>query len=191
MDNALLLWINHDWASPVADVFFEWVTSKRWFGIPLLVIGATYFGLKYRWDGAKLGLALLMVVGCADFLGGIIKDSVEAPRPCAEIYDQLRHYDTNYGPCAQGNTGMPSNHAINFFAAFAFLALIMRRKAWIIPMFTVAVAVGLSRIYLGLHYPSQVLAGATLGMLWGAAAAHWILPQFPFFARLHPKLTPH
>jgi len=191
MDNALLLWINHDWASPLSDFLFEWVTSKRWFGIPVLVMGAAYFAIRYRWDGAKLGLALLMVVGSADFLGGTIKDTVQSPRPCAEIYDQLRHVDTGYGPCAQGTTGMPSNHALNFFAAFAFLAVIVRRKSWVIPMLAVAMAVSLSRIYFGLHYPSQVLAGTTLGLLWGAAVAHWILPRFAFFNRLRPKLTPH
>ena len=189
MDNALLLWINHQWASAPADFLFQWVTSKTLFGLPVLILAVAYFSWRYRADGFKLGIGLMLVVGAADLLGGTIKDTVQANRPCAEIFDQLRHVDTDSGPCANGTTGMPSNHAINFFAAFAFLAVIMRRPAWVAPMFFVAAAVSLSRIYFGLHYPSQVLVGATLGVIWGAVAARWILPRFPFFARLHPKIV--
>lgn len=188
MDNALLLWINHAWASPPADFLFGWITSKTLFGLPLLALGVVYFSWQFRTDGFKLGIGLLLVVGAADFLGATIKDAVQAARPCAEIHAQLRHTEPDNGPCNQGYTGMPSNHAVNFFAAFAFLALIMRRTTWIAPMFFVATAVGISRIYFGLHYPSQVLVGAAIGACWGAAAAHWMLPRFAFFERLRPKL---
>ena len=83
---------------------------------------------------------------------------------------------------------MPSNHALNFFAAATFLGLLARRRSAWATLFTLAAAVGLSRVYLGRHYPSQVLVGAAIGVVAGLLG--WlIVARLPFGkrARAHPQ----
>ncbi len=69
---------------------------------------------------------------------------------------------------------MPSNHALNSFAATAFLFVTRPAwKGWRLFLLVSAILVALSRIYLAKHFPSQVVMGAAIGTLWGLAAA-WL-----------------
>ena len=122
-------------------------------------------------------LALTVVVG--DLLGGFLKDAFAAPRPCQAMFEELRALGGAVAErCGKAPNGMPSNHAINFFAAATFIALATPWRRWRIGLFACAVLVGLSRIYLGKHYPSQVLAGALVGALVGALGA-WLASRYP------------
>nr|WP_277752057.1 phosphatase PAP2 family protein [Corynebacterium silvaticum] len=66
------------------------------------------------------------------------------------------------------NPSFPSGHATTAFAAAMVLALLCRRW-WVLTVWIVAAAVGLSRLYVGVHWPSDVLAGALLGAAIAAA----------------------
>ena len=85
-------------------------------------------------------------------------------------------------PCANGRRGMPSGHALNFFSAAAFLGLALRRRALTAALFAIAALVALSRVYLGVHYPSQALAGAALGAALGLIAA-WLARRYLSFVQ--------
>ena len=63
----------------------------------------------------------------------------------------------------------PSGHAVLAFGAAAFLALRLHQRQWTVLLFGVATAIGFSRVYLGHHYPSDVLAGALMGAAIGIA----------------------
>ncbi len=191
VDRQILLWINQDWAQPWLDTLFAWVSERGAFSIPLLL--AILAGLA-AWrgrDGVKLWGLLILAVLLGDGIGNLLKHLIEQPRPCFEVWELLR--PPGGGAPRQCNapvTGMPSNHALNFFAAAVFLALTVRARWLTVAMAVIAVLVAVSRVYLGKHYPSQVLAGAGIGLAWGALAAGLALRFLPFARRLRPQAPP-
>lgn len=185
MDEAILLWINQGWAHPWLDSFFWWVSQRASFSFPLAGLLLLFFVRRFRQDGAKLWLLLALTVGAGDALGNLLKHITGQPRPCHAMAEQVRQPGRAPGaPCGDNLHGMPSNHTLNFFAAATFLSLVMRSRAWAAVAFTVALLVGISRIYLGKHYPSQVLAGAMIGAAIGYIGA-WIgVNYLPFMQRI-------
>ncbi|MDX1251453.1 MAG: phosphatase PAP2 family protein [Gammaproteobacteria bacterium] len=193
MDETVLLWINQGWAHPWLDSFFWWVSQRASFAFPLAGLLLLFLVRRFRQDGVKLWLLLALTVGAGDALGNLLKHITDQPRPCYAVADLVRQPGQAPGtPCGGDLYGMPSNHALNFFAAAAFLSLVMRSRAWLAGAFTVALLVGISRIYLAKHYPSQVLAGATIGAALGYIGA-WIgVNYFPFMQRIKRKAhLPH
>ncbi len=166
MNEHLLRLLAEGHGHPLLDALMHGLSAKAGFGLPLL---ALLLVLLWRRDGRCglwTGLGLLLVVGSGDALGNLLKDLIGLPRPCADP-----HLPLQVAPCPGDASGMPSNHALNFFATFAYLSLLLRRWHWGLPLGLIAVGVAVSRVYLGAHYPDQVLVGALLGLAWGAAGA--------------------
>lgn len=184
MDEALLLWINQDWAHPALDLFFGWLSSRQGFALPLAALLLVLFTVRWRKAGFYLWLVTVLVVGSADLLGNILKYQFAQPRPCYAMADQVRL--VNGQPCSENLSGMPSNHAINSFALAAFLTIVLRRSGWSMLLFLVAGLVALSRIYLAKHYPGQVAAGALIGILWGGISG-WLGLKYCAFIRRFSK----
>ena len=186
MDERLLLWINQGWAHPFLDGLFWWVSQRGWFALPLA--GLLFYDRVRRYGSAsiKLFLLLALTVASGDLLGGVLKDLFDAPRPCQAIFEQLRGLNGPLAsPCGSALKGMPSNHAINFFAAATFVAFATSWRGWRSGLFLIAILVALSRIYLGKHYPSQVLAGAAIGGLIGGLGAWLTIRYRPLYALTH------
>jgi membrane-associated phospholipid phosphatase len=176
--------INQGWADPGLDFLFGWVSEQLWFSIPLLFGLLIYLWRLYRQDGVRLWLLLILVVMLGDMLGNLLKAYFAIPRPCYDLFDLLRPPGGGAPQqCSGAVTGMPSNHALNFFAVTAFLAYTTRRRALSSLLLLISLAVGLSRIYLAKHYPSQVLAGAAVGTLFGWGIAWLGLRTFAFGRR--------
>lgn len=185
MDEAILLWINQGWAHPWLDPLFIFI-SQRAFSFPLLLGILLLSAWQFKKDGVKLWLLLLAVIIGGDLFGNVIKHLTDQPRPCYELQDIVRQPGrVSPGPCGDNMAGMPSNHALNFFAAAAFLAMVVGRRSWSISLFSIALLVGISRIYLGKHYPGQVLAGAVIGALLGYIAAWLGIKYLSFIQRVH------
>ncbi len=180
MDAELLIWINQAWANPWLDLLFIWISEKYTFSFPLLAILIVYFGLKYGKSGWILGLFIVLVPAIADLVGNMLKDFFSHPRPCFEYAHLLRKPGGISTACATSTGGMPSNHAINFFAVFTFLSVVLKRWPLTIAFITLSVLVGISRIYLANHFPSQVLVGAIIGAMIGYLLAWLCLKRWPF-----------
>lgn len=172
-DQKLLILINTVWISPYADLFFGFITNfhKNYkYSIPLAISLIAWL-LIIDWRGAfKVLLSLILVVAISDLVCyRIIKKHVERPRPKdnSELVGQLRLIGQ-----AQG-TSFPSNHTSNCFAAAVVLIGNFRRRYL---FYTFAGLIGYSRIYLGVHYPSDVIAGAIIGILVGVLCHEAIFP---------------
>jgi len=187
LDDALLLWINQGWGHPLLDGLFWWVSQRLWFAFPLAAILLCDSVRRSGRAGGRLFLLLAATIACGDIFGNLLKDAFAEPRPCQVVFDQLRALGGGaVARCGTDPNGMPSNHAINFFAAATFIALATPWREWRIGLLVAAALVGLSRIYLGKHYPGQVLAGALIGAAIGGLGA-WLAIRYRAAWRLPPR----
>jgi glycosyltransferase involved in cell wall biosynthesis/membrane-associated phospholipid phosphatase len=187
MDERILLWINQGWGNALFDGLFWWVSQRPEFTYPLALLLLYDCSRREGRAGARLFLVLLLTITVGDLLGHLLKDLFAMPRPCQAIFEQLRALGGGVlRRCGDKPNGMPSNHALNFTAAAVFVLWTLPWRRWRLGLVALAVLVGLSRIYLGKHYPSQVLAGALIGLALGTLAAWlairyrraWGLPAF-------------
>lgn len=145
-----------------ATAFFV-VVSAWWVKGPLFVAAALMRDVKDRALLPLKALAVAVALLAADLLSGAIKHAVDRPRPprADPAFDAA--------VAVPSSPSFPSGHATTTFACAVAIALLVPRLRW--PALAVAAAVGLSRIYLGVHYALDVVAGAALGTLIGAAVA--------------------
>ncbi|MCP9235134.1 phosphatase PAP2 family protein [Lewinella sp. JB7] len=168
IDHYLFDLINQQWANPVLDAILPVYRDKlTW--IPLY-IAVLY--LIWRRFGTRRAVYLLLCIGTviavADQLAAtVIKPWVGRLRPCATpaLADRVREL-VNCG----GALSFPSNHATNHFAVATVMSLTwVRRRGWKFAWFLWAFTISLAQVYVGKHYPGDILAGAALG-----AAVGWI-----------------
>jgi len=159
IDLAVFYFFNHTISTGFLDKFFSIITDvNKWYIAYVILIGIAFFKGGRRGKIAVIGLILLIIV--TDQTGyRVLKELFERVRPCNALTDAI----TPTG-CA-GGFSFPSNHAVNNFAAAVFLLRLFPNYKWI--FLAVAILVSISRIYLGVHYPSDVLGGALIGAAFG------------------------
>jgi undecaprenyl-diphosphatase len=114
----------------------------------------------YRLRGLACLLAGGIAVGLNDFIcHNVLKELVARPRPCHTL-PELQHI-TN----CSNSFSFPSNHASNLFTAATTMSLCFKNLAFL--AYACALLVGYSRVYLGVHYPFDVIGGAVFGTLMG------------------------
>jgi membrane-associated phospholipid phosphatase len=111
---------------------------------------------------AYLPLFIFVAVGGAGLVNSLVKAAAGRLRPKLYFLDQSYGFDLWHR--AADYTSFPSGHTVVIFALATSVTLIWRPLA--LPAFTLAVLVGLSRILIGAHWPSDVLAGAWVGIAW-------------------------
>lgn len=186
LDRHLLLLLNGS-DSPWWDQFFLTVThTSTW--IPLMLV-LLYVLLKNRpWREVLLvcvGIALVVLL--ADRVSsGLFKPMFHRLRPSHEpaLEGLVDLVDGRRG----GLYGFVSSHAANTFGVLTFLGLYFRRRIVTATLLLWACLSSYSRIYMGLHYPGDILAGAMLGLLVGILCYHLLLVAC---SRLGQPLRPY
>ena len=163
LDHQLFLFLN-SLHSPFWDKVM-WIISYPPSWIPLYLAIITVLILKYRRKMIVIFFLIAVLITASDQFSVVIKNTVRRPRPCYEKTLQGKVH-TVKGQCG-GKYGFVSSHASNSFAV-ALMSLSLLRKRWFgFSMVFWALLVGYSRIYLGVHYPGDVLFGSILGALTG------------------------
>jgi undecaprenyl-diphosphatase len=156
---AVFYFFNHTLSSAGLDRFFITITDVgNWYIAYIILLGISF---KYGGRKGKLAVAgIILLIAITDQLNHtLVKETFQRLRPCNSLPDVLT-------PAGCGGTfSFPSNHAVNNFAAASFFFLLFRNLKWV--LFITAFLVSISRIYLGMHFPSDVLAGAVFGAAWG------------------------
>jgi len=133
--------------------------------VPLYLAIILYLGFRYKKKLLVIFLFIILAVTFTDQTALLIKNTVERLRPCHEpSLEGLIHLVK--GRCG-GKFGFVSSHAANSFNVALLSLMFIRRRWYSISIIIWAALVGYSRIYLGVHYPGDVLCGSILGAFTG------------------------
>ncbi len=184
IDTEILLAIN-GWHAPWADTLM-WIISAKttWIPLYLLLIGLLIWRYRkpaptaVKWLQHVPACVVMIVlialaVGAADFIAsGILKDLVARPRPTrVPELEGVLHLVNDY---RSGQYGFVSSHAANTMAVALLFSLIWRNKIATCGLMLWVAANCYSRMYLGVHYPTDILGGLMVGSL-VAVVAFWLL----------------
>lgn len=173
-DEALFLKINRDWTAPALDAVMPVLTDlhkQQWF-VLAAAFALGWWVWKGRREALKVIAVLALAIGMADFANHrLFKQLVKRPRPeKAGVAVVLR-------TPSHAGWSFPSNHAMNMGAAAS--ALSCAYPAWAPAFWAGALLVAYSRVYCGVHFPADVLAGLVLGGLLGRLVAYLLLGAGP------------
>jgi undecaprenyl-diphosphatase len=180
-DTSLLRLLNLQLTHPFLDRVIPLFSHFDAWKIPLIVL-LLIIVVKERLRGgfivAGLGLAILLSEGMCTL---VVKELIDRIRPC-HIHEWVRLIE---GYCPK-SPAFPSSHATNISAAVTFLSFFFPR--WLLVMVPLALLVGYSRIYLGVHYPLDVIGGGILGT--GCGWAVFVVFKRFVFPRIGIALRP-
>lgn len=168
LDGLILIWIQEYVRGPLLDAFFCVYTTLGDAGMLFIALGVLMlFFKKTRRTGVTVLVALAIGFVCTNL---ILKNLVGRDRPWVHLQQLLvliNEHDPN---------SFPSGHTTSAFAfAGAVLSAAPRRwMKWV--ALVLAVLMGFSRLYVGVHYPSDVLAGVAIGLFAGWAA-NWVITR--------------
>lgn len=162
IDKRILLFLN-GMHSPLMDEIM-WFFSRVPVWIPLYVLLVVFIVLKFGKKSWLIIPIIALLIACSDQTSvHFFKNVFHRLRPSHEpSLEGLLHFVHNYHG---GLYGFISSHASNTFALATFLSLLFRKKWFSWTIFVWAGIVSYSRIYLGVHYPGDVVCGALWGVL--------------------------
>ena len=170
LDQTLFQLINGHWHNALADAVLPLFREKT-FWIPAYLIFTGWLVWKYRLQALWILLMLVATVALSDTISHrLIKQSVKRERPCRNPDLQVRQL----AYCG-GGYSFTSNHAANHFALAMFILGLWGARArfwrWLLPLWAASIAY--AQVYVGVHYPLDVLAGSLLGTLIGYPMGKW------------------
>jgi undecaprenyl-diphosphatase len=165
LDRQLFLLIN-SWNSPLWDhIMFAISRIAIWFPLYLAIL--VYLGFRYKRKFPVILLFIIIAITLSDQASvQLFKNIFHRLRPCHEpSLEGLVHLVN--GVCG-GNYGFVSSHAANSFNVAVLSLLLINRRWFSVSIIIWALVIGYSRVYLGVHYPGDVICGSILGILIGS-----------------------
>lgn len=145
---------------------FMWLVSGK-FAWVLMCVALLYVVFRNNWKNGVMALLFiaLVIALCDQLSSSVIKHAVQRLRPTrTEDLIPIVHTVRGY---IGGMYGFVSSHAANSFGVAMFLSLMFRRRAFSALIFLWAALLSYSRIYLGVHFPGDIVGGAIVGLLLG------------------------
>jgi undecaprenyl-diphosphatase len=171
-DRTLFHFINHDLGNPV----FDWLmpilrNPKTW--IPLYIFIILFCIWNYKKQGVAIVLFMAISAGLANFTADtLLKASFKRIRPCSD--PAVSKTDVLRIACGTGYS-FPSIHATDHFAMAVFISLVFCKKwKWIWIVATLwATLIAFAQVYVGVHYPVDVICGGLYGAVVGVFS-YWL-----------------
>tara|TARA_B100000401_G_scaffold148847_1_gene99068 strand:+ start:420 stop:995 length:576 start_codon:yes stop_codon:yes gene_type:complete len=156
VDKKIFTFFNSSIANPVFDIFFPIITNQDIWIIPIL-LGIIILSIKGGTKGRIASIFLIIGVILADYSSAqIIKPYFQRLRPSHDILDQIRLLVPK-----GGRYGFVSSHAANMYVSATILGYFYSKQKRL--FFTIASLVAFSRVYVGVHYPADIVFGGLLG----------------------------
>lgn len=169
LDHQVFQLINHDFSNSFFDVILPyWTDFQRgpFFSFIVLPTVIVTIFLKARGKGIGVFALGLLFLSAVDFIfGRLLKDFIARPRPAISDLD----FEVILRGPFFGGFSFPSSHALDAFFLAIFWSSFAPRLRW--PLIFLASLTAYSRVYCGLHFPSDVLGGAALGSILGIGLA--------------------
>lgn len=177
-DRKLFILINSQLTNPLPDSIFPiWREAQTWYPLYLFLLIFTLinFGKKAGWWLFFFGLTIAV---CDQVSSGIIKDWVARQRPCSAP-ELAQHVRLLLNRCP-GSGSFTSSHATNHFGMAVFIVQTFKNfiKNEKYALYIWAASICYAQVYVGVHYPLDVLGGAVLGCLIGYATSFFYNQRF-------------
>lgn len=179
IDVAVFFFINHTMANPVLDVVMPFVTDLNKHKPVVYSVGIWIVYLL--WQGGRraritVGLLVITVIISDQLNSSVLKEIFDRVRPCRALEGVRMLVGCG------GGLSFPSSHAANNFAAATVIGHWYPNQRWYWVGFASLVA--LSRPYVGVHYPSDILGGMVVGIIIGSGISFgWELIDKQFFKK--------
>lgn len=179
IDLAVFYFLNTTISNPILDRFFPYLTEvKHWYLVYIILWCLCFF------KGGRLGkiaaVGSIILITCSDqFSSAFLKNLFGRIRPCNILED------ANVLVHCSGSGSFPSSHAVNNFAVAVYFYRLFPKYKWI--LLPIAGVMALTRPYVGVHYPSDIIAGALIGSAIGFLFSYLALKAEEYFANKNPK----
>ena len=182
LDHQLFEQIHFAWQNDWLDWLMPLLRNKR-FWIPLYLLLAIYWLSQYKQAGLIALLGFGLSVGLADVVSSrLVKENVQRTRPC-KVYEQHRQL-VNCGSGYSFTSSHAANHAA--MATFVFLLMGSRWGKWKWLLLIWAGSIALAQVYVGVHYPLDVIGGLLLGTMLGGLV-YMLYLRLPLNKRIGKK----
>ena len=156
--------LSAEWLDPVMIAL---TNVKVW--VPVYIIATVLVIYYKRWEGVRIVISTLVLIGLLNIAtNSFIKPLIARERPCAELSNGKHIVEWIRLPDGMRlGYSFPSSHAVNNFGGVLFFIFLFPRRKWLLWLLVPAAIVSFTRLYLGLHYPSDTFGGIIIGGVGG------------------------
>ncbi|HTO16006.1 MAG TPA: phosphatase PAP2 family protein [Edaphocola sp.] len=179
-DKELFLKINTVWTNPVLDAIFPvWRAAETWLPLYLLIIAWLVY--KFKWKAIPWLITVSIMILISDQLSShLIKPLVARTRPCNDV--EIGHLARRLLGYCRESYSFPSSHAVNHFCIATFLVYTLKQYwgKYVYLFLFWAFSISYGQVYVGVHFPIDIISGAVLGSTLGCIFANIFFKKIGF-----------